>query len=192
MGNIRNVVLMHGGFVDGFGWQGVYDLLKADGFRVTIVQNPTISLEGDAAATKIVLDAQDGPAVLVGHSYGGAVITVAGTHDKVPALVYISAFAPDKEESVNTLISGLPTEGPLPPILPPKDGFLFLDREKFAESFAGDLPEKQAAKNADRDPRATGENVRGTVGSQGNLVGFWHQAGQARGDWWPTRAGTGS
>lgn len=149
MGNIRNVVLVHGGFVDGSGWQGVYDLLKADGFSVSIVQNPTISLEGDAAATKMVLDAQDGPAVLVGHSYGGAVITVAGTHDKVPALVYISAFAPDKEESVNTLISGFPTGGPLPPILPPKDGFLFLDREKFAESFAGDLPDKQAAFMAD-------------------------------------------
>ncbi len=123
MGNIRNVVLVHGGFVDGSGWQGVYDLLKARGFSVSIVQNPTISLEGDAAATKMVLDAQDGPAVLVGHSYGGAVITVAGTHDKVSALVYVSAFAPDTEESVNTLISGFPTGGPLPPMLPPKDWF---------------------------------------------------------------------
>jgi pimeloyl-ACP methyl ester carboxylesterase len=111
MAGIRNVVLVHGGFVDGSGWQGVYDLLKADGFTVSVAQNPTISLEGDVAGTKMVLDAQDGPAILVGHSYGGAVITEAGTHEKVAALVYISAFAPDKEESVNTLISGFPSGG---------------------------------------------------------------------------------
>jgi pimeloyl-ACP methyl ester carboxylesterase len=140
---------VHGGFVDGSGWQGVYELLKADGFTVSVVQNPTISLEGDAAAARLVLDVQDGPAILVGHSYGGAVITEAGTHEKVAALVYVSAFAPDKEESVNTLISGFPTGGPLPPILPPRDGFLFLDREKFATSFAADLPAKQAVFMAD-------------------------------------------
>jgi pimeloyl-ACP methyl ester carboxylesterase len=149
MTGIRNVVLVHGGFVDGSGWQGVYDLLKADGFNVSIVQNPTLSLDGDVAATKMVLDAQDGPTVLVGHSYGGAVITQAGTHDKVAALVYIAAFAPDKEESVNTLIADPPPGAPVPPILPPQDGFLFLDREKFAASFAGDLPEKEAAFMAD-------------------------------------------
>jgi pimeloyl-ACP methyl ester carboxylesterase len=149
MAGIRNVVLVHGGFVDGSGWQGVYDLLKADGFNVSIVQNPTISLEGDVAVTKMVLDAQDGPAILVGHSYGGAVITEAGTHDNVASLVYVAAFAPDKEESVDSLISSFPTGGPVPPILPPKDGFLFLDRAKFAESFAGDLPAKQAAFMAD-------------------------------------------
>jgi pimeloyl-ACP methyl ester carboxylesterase len=149
MAGIRNVVLVHGGFVDGSGWQGVYDLLKADGFNVSIVQNPTISLEGDVAVTKMVLDAQDGPAILVGHSYGGAVITEAGTHDNVASLVYVAAFAPDKEESVDNLISSFPTGGPVPPILPPKDGFLFLDRAKFAESFAGDLPAKQAAFMAD-------------------------------------------
>lgn len=140
---------MHGGFVDGSGWQGVYDLLKADGFNFSIVQNPTISLEGDVAATKLVLDAQDGPTVLVGHSYGGAVITEAGTHENVAALVYVTAFAPDKGESVNTLISGFPTDGLQPPILPPQDGFLFLDRERFPASFAGDLPAKQAAFMAD-------------------------------------------
>jgi pimeloyl-ACP methyl ester carboxylesterase len=149
MAGIRNVVLVHGGFVDGSGWQGVYDLLKADGFNVSVVQNPTLSLEGDAAATKMVLDVQDGPTVLVGHSYGGAVITQAGTHEKVGALVYIAAFVPDKEESVNTLISGFPTDGPLPPILAPRDGFLFLDRDKFAASFAGDLPAEQAVFMAD-------------------------------------------
>src|SRR5438132_2361689 len=92
---IQNVVLVHGGFVDGSGWQGVYDLLKADGFNVSVVQNPTLSLEGDVHATEQVIDAQDGPVVLVGHSYGGAVITEAGTHDKVAGLVYIAAFAPD-------------------------------------------------------------------------------------------------
>jgi pimeloyl-ACP methyl ester carboxylesterase len=146
---IRNVVLVHGGFVDGSGWQGVYDLLKSDGFNVSVVQHPTLSLEGDAAATRMVIDAQDGPVVLVGHSYGGVVITEAGNDEKVAALVYIAAFAPDKGESVNTLIANPPPGAPVPPILPPQDGFLFLDREKFAASFAADLPAKQAAFMAD-------------------------------------------
>ncbi|MGF7235561.1 MAG: alpha/beta fold hydrolase [Frankia sp.] len=146
---IRNVVLVHGGFVDGSGWQPVYELLKADGFRVTIVQNPTLSLAGDADAARQILELQDGPTVLVGHSYGGAVISEAGTHDKVAALVYITAFAPDKDESVNTLIADPPPGAPVPPILPPVDGFLFLDREKFHESFAGDLPADRAAFLAD-------------------------------------------
>jgi len=144
-----NVVLVHGGFVDGSGWQGVYDLLKEDGYNVRVVQNPTLSLEGDAAATRQVIDAQDGPVVLVGHSYGGAVITEAGTDPKVAALVYVAAFAPDKDESVNTLIANPPPGAPVPPILPPQDGFLFLDREKFAASFAGDVPGEQAAFMAD-------------------------------------------
>jgi len=145
----RNVVLVHGGFVDGSGWQGVYDALAADGYRVAIVQNPTLSLEGDAAATRRIIDRMGGPVVLVGHSYGGAVITEAGLDDKVSALVYIAAFAPDKGESVNTLIAGFPADGPQPPILPPQDGFLFLDRDKFHASFAGDLPAGQAAFMAD-------------------------------------------
>jgi pimeloyl-ACP methyl ester carboxylesterase len=143
------VVLVHGGFVDGSGWQGVHESLTRDGFRVSIVQNPTLSLEGDAAATRWVLDAQDGPAVLVGHSYGGAVITEAGTHPNVAALVYVAAFAPDKSESVGSLIAGFPADGPQPPILPPRDGFLLLDRDKFHASFAGDLPAGQAAFMAD-------------------------------------------
>jgi pimeloyl-ACP methyl ester carboxylesterase len=146
---IRNVVLVHGGFVDGSGWQGVYELLEADGFNVSVVQNATLSLAGDVAATKMVLDAQDGPAVLVGHSYGGAVITEAGTHDNVSALVYVAAFAPDKEESVNSLLGTFPADGPQPPILPPRDGFLFLDRERFAASFAGDVAPSLAAFMAD-------------------------------------------
>ena len=143
------IVLVHGGFVDGSGWQAVYDLLKADGYPVRIVQNPTLSLEGDAAATRWVIDGQDGPVVLVGHSYGGAVITEAGTHPDVAALVYICAFAPDKDQSVNGLIAGFPADGPLPPILPPRDGFLFLDRDKFHASFAGDVPAGVAAFMAD-------------------------------------------
>jgi pimeloyl-ACP methyl ester carboxylesterase len=145
----RNVVLVHGGFVDGSGWQAVHDLLTKDGYRVAIVQNPTLSLEDDAAVTRRVIDDLDGPVVLVGHSYGGAVITEAGLHEKVAALVYIAAFAPDKGESVNTLITGFPADGPQPPILPPRDGFLFLDRDKFHASFAGDLPAGQAAFMAD-------------------------------------------
>jgi pimeloyl-ACP methyl ester carboxylesterase len=145
----RNVVLVHGGFVDGSGWQGVYESLSRDGFRVAIVQNPTLSLEGDVEATKQIIDAQDGPVVLVGHSYGGAVITEAGTHPNVAAVVYIAAFGPDKDESVNTLIAGFPADGPQPPILPPKEGFLFLDREKFHASFAGDLPAQLATFMAD-------------------------------------------
>src|ERR1700691_1744653 len=149
MTDVHNVVLVHGGFVDGSGWQGVYEALTADGYRVAIVQNPTVSLEGDVAFTRRVIDGLDGPVVLVGHSYGGPVITAAGTHQKVAALVYIAAFAPDKGESVNTLIAGFPADGPQPPLLPPRDGFLLLDRDKFHASFAGDLPARQAAFMAD-------------------------------------------
>ena len=146
---IKNVVLVHGGFVDGSGWRPVYDLLTQDGYHVAVVQNPTLSLPGDAAATRMIIDAQDGPVVLAGKSYGGAVISEAGTDPNVAALVYICAFAPDKDESVNTLIGGFPADGPQPPILPPRDGFLFLDRAKFHASFAADLPADLAAFMAD-------------------------------------------
>ena len=146
---VKNIVLVHGGFVDGSGWQGVYDRLVPDGYRVLVVQNATLSLADDVATTRQVLDGLDGPAVLVGHSYGGAVITEAGTHPNVAALAYIAAFAPDKGESVNTLIADPPPGAPVPPILPPVDGFLFLDRDKFAASFAADVPEKLAAFMAD-------------------------------------------
>src|SRR4029077_5832274 len=144
-----NVVLVHGGFVDGSGWRPLYDLLTEDGYHVAVVQNPTLSLQGDAAATRLIIDAQNGPVVLVGHSYGGAVISEAGTDENVGALVYICAFAPDKDESVNTLIGGFPADGPQPPILPPRDGFLFLDKERFHQSFAGDVPADEAAFMAD-------------------------------------------
>jgi pimeloyl-ACP methyl ester carboxylesterase len=143
------VVLVHGGFVDGSGWQGVYEHLTKDGHNVAIVQNPTLSLAGDVAATNRIIDAQSEPVILVGHSYGGAVITEAGNNPKVEKLVYITAFVPDKGESVNTLIAGFPSDGPVPPILPPQEGFLFLDREKFHASFAGDVTDEQAAFMAD-------------------------------------------
>src|SRR5215216_5608394 len=149
MTGVQNVVLVHGGFVDGSGWRGVYDLLTADGFNVSVVQNQTLSLESDVETTRNVLDQQDGPAILVGHSYGGVVITEAGRHERVAGLVYIAAFAPDTGESVNTLIADPPPGAPVPPILPPRDGFLFLDRERFADSFAADLPADDAAFMAD-------------------------------------------
>ncbi|MFE5707534.1 alpha/beta fold hydrolase [Rhodococcus koreensis] len=145
----KTVVLVHGGFVDGSGWRAVYDTLKKDGFGVRVVQNPTKSLADDAATTRQVIDDVDGSVILVGHSYGGAVITEAGTHQKVAALVYITAFAPDTGESVNTLLGGFPQDGPQPPILPPQDGNLFLDRAKFHDSFAADVPAEQAAFLAD-------------------------------------------
>jgi pimeloyl-ACP methyl ester carboxylesterase len=145
----RNIVLVHGGFVDGSGWESVYNILKKDGYNVAIVQNPTISLAGDVAATKLVIQAQNGPVILVGHSYGGAVITEAGNDPQIVGLVYIAAFAPDKGESVNSLIKDPPPDAPVPPILPPQDGYLFLDQSKFHASFAADVDEDKAAFMAD-------------------------------------------
>jgi pimeloyl-ACP methyl ester carboxylesterase len=144
-----SVVLVHGGFVDGSGWQGVYKILKKDGYKVSIVQNPTITLEDDVALTKRVLAAQDGPVILVGHSYGGGVITEAGNDPKVAGLVYIAAFAPDDGESVSSLIKDPPPGETGPPILPPQDGFLFLDKAKFPAAFAADVDAKRAAFMAD-------------------------------------------
>jgi pimeloyl-ACP methyl ester carboxylesterase len=163
MTDVRNVVLVHGGFVDGSGWQGVYDLLKADGFNVSVVQNQTLSLESDVETTHNVLDLQDGPTILVGHSYGGVVITEAGSHERVAGLVYIAAFAPDAGESVNALIANPPPGAPVPPILAPQDGFLFLDREKFADSFAADVPADLAAFMADSQVPWGVEALNGAV-----------------------------
>src|SRR5262245_35401105 len=146
---VKNVVLVHGGFVDGSGWLGVYGELRKRGYRVTVVQNPTTSLADDVAVTKRALAAQDGPSVLVGHSYGGVVITEAGNDPKVAGLVYVAAFAPDEGESVSALIKDPPPGAPVPPILPPQDGFLFLDKAKFAESFAADVAPAAAAFMAD-------------------------------------------
>lgn len=146
---IKNVVLVHGAFVDGSGWREVYDHLTRDGFNVTIVQNPTTSLSDDVAATKRALAAQNGPTILVGHSYGGVVITEAGTDPKVAGLVYVAAFAPDKGESVSALIKDPAPGAPVPPILPPQDGYLLLDRAKFRASFAADVSAEDAAFMAD-------------------------------------------
>ena len=149
VGAAMSVVLVHGGFVDGSGWAGVYKILKQDGYNVAIVQNPTTSLADDVAATKLVISQQTEPVVLVGHSYGGVVITESGSDPKVKALVYIAAFAPDKGESVQSLIANPAPGAPVPPILPPQNGFLFLDRTKFAASFAADVAPAEAAFMAD-------------------------------------------
>ncbi len=147
--SVKNVVLVHGGFVDGSGWSQVYSGLRKDGYNVAVVQNPTTSLADDVAATKLVISQQSGTVILVGHSYGGAVITEAGTDPRVKGLVYIAAFAPDKGESVQTLISNPPPGAPVPPLVPPQNGFLFLDRTKFAAAFAADVAPAKAAFMAD-------------------------------------------
>src|SRR6202049_2708233 len=146
---VKNIVLVHGGLVDGSGWKDVYKILKKDGYTVSIVQEPTISLPDDVAVTKRVIDGQNGPVILVGHSYGGVVITEAGNDPKVAGLVYVTAFAPDEGESVATLIKDPPPGAPVPPILPPQDGYLFLDRARFRASFAADVEAERAAFMAD-------------------------------------------
>ena len=148
-GSPVSIVLVHGGFVDGAGWEGVYNSLNKNGYNVSVVQNPTTSLSDDVAATRLAIARVQGPVVLVGHSYGGAVITEAGTDPKVAGLVYITAFAPDRGESVETLIKDPPAGAPVPPILPPVNGYLFLDRTKFRASFAADVSEAKAAFLAD-------------------------------------------
>src|SRR5829696_8109663 len=160
---IRNIVLVHGGFVDGSGWEGVYRRLRKQGFTVRVVQNPTTSLGDDVVATERVLNEQEGTTILVGHSYGGVVITEAGNHPRVAGLVYVAAFAPDKGESVNTLIANPPPGAPVPPILPPRDGFLFLDRARFHASFAGDVSAEQAAFMADSQVPWGVEALSGTI-----------------------------
>ena len=158
-----SVVLVHGAFVDGSGWEGVYHILKKDGFSVSIVQNPTLSLGGDVALTRRTIASQGRRVVLVGHSYGGAVITEAGNDPKVAALVYIAAFAPDAGESVGTLIKDPPPGAPVPPILPPQDGLLALDRAKFAASFAGDVDAEKAAFMADSQTPWGVEALNGAI-----------------------------
>src|SRR5438046_9825163 len=138
------VVLVHGGFVDGSGWEDVYKILRKDGYRVSIVQNPTLSLADDVAATKRIVAREKGRVILVGHSYGGVVITEAGNDPRVAGLVYIAAFAPDKGESVAALIKDPPPGAPVPPILPPQEGFLMLDPAKFHASLAADLDAQRA------------------------------------------------
>jgi pimeloyl-ACP methyl ester carboxylesterase len=146
---VKNIVLVHGGFVDGSGWAGVHKILKKDGYNVVIVQNPTLSLADDVAVTKRAIASTNGPVILVGHSYGGVVVSEAGNDPNVSGLVYIAAFAPDAGESVTSLIANPPPGASVPPILPPKDGFLFLDRDKFAAAFAADVAPAEAAFMAD-------------------------------------------
>jgi pimeloyl-ACP methyl ester carboxylesterase len=158
-----NVVLVHGAFVDGSGWEGVYRHLRRQGFNVSVAQHATQSLEGDVAAVKLVLASQNGPAVLVGHSYGGVVITEAGNDPRVKALVYIAAFMPDAGESVSSLIKDPPPGAPVPPIMPPRDGYLFLDRARFHASFAADLDADTAAFLADAQLPWGVDALNGTV-----------------------------
>ena len=163
-GNVRNVVLVHGGWVDGSGWEGVYKALKKIGYAVTIVQEATTSLADDVATTKRAIASQNGPVILVGHSYGGAVITEAGNDPKVVGLVYVAAFAPDRGESVSTLIKDPAPGAPVPPILPPVDGYLLLDKAKFPASFAGDVSPEKAAFMADSQVPWGVNALGGTIG----------------------------
>ena len=164
-GSRPTVVLVHGAWADGSGWRGVYDLLRQDGHEVRVVRNPTVSLQDDVAATKMIIGEQSDPVVLVGHSYGGTVITEAGNHPNVAALVYIAGWVPDAGESQETLIarvpSGVPSAGDS--ILPPQDGFLLLDREKMPASFAGDLSADEAAFMADSQVPWGLEALTGTI-----------------------------
>jgi pimeloyl-ACP methyl ester carboxylesterase len=162
-GSQPTVVLVHGAWADGSGWRGVYDLLRQDGHEVRVVQNPTVSLQEDVAATKMIIGEQSDPVVLVGHSYGGAVVTEAGNDPKVAALVYVAAFVPDQGESVQTIIGEFPPGSMMPPILPPQEGFLFLEREKMPASFAGDLSADEGAFMADSQLPWGVEALSGTI-----------------------------
>src|ERR1700681_838165 len=161
---VRDGVLVHGGFVDGSGWEGVYNALKKSGYAVTVVQEATASFADDVATTKRAIAEQNGPVILVGHSYGGAVITEAGNDPKVAGLVYIAAFAPDKGESVSTLIKNPPPGVPVLPIMPPVDGYLLFDKAKFPAFFAGDVSPEKAAFMADSQVPWGVNALNGTIG----------------------------
>ena len=176
------IVLVHGGFVDGSGWAGVHRILRKDGYEVSVVQNPTLSLGDDVAVTRRAIAALDGPVLLVGHSYGGAVVTEAGTDPKVAGLVYIAAFAPDAGESVSSLIKDPPPGAPVPPILPPRDGFLFLDRSKFHASFAADVDPDTAEFMADSQVPWGVEALQGSI-----TTPAWRTS--RAGTWSPRRTG---
>ncbi|MCH7861268.1 alpha/beta hydrolase [Sphingomonas sp. NPDC092331] len=160
---VKSVVLVHGGFVDGSGWMDVYKILKKDGYDVTIVQNPTNALADDVAVTRRAIAAAKGQVILVGHSYGGVVVSEAGTDPKVAGVVYIAAFAPDKGESVSSLIANPAPGAPVPPILPPQDGYLFLDKARFAAAFAADVKPDVAGFMADSQVPWGVEALQGAV-----------------------------
>jgi pimeloyl-ACP methyl ester carboxylesterase len=144
IGAVKNIVLVHGADTDGSAWRGVYDILKKDGYHVSVVQEPLTGLSDDVAATQRVIDQQAGPVILVGHSYGGTIITVAGTDPKVRALVYVGALQPDVGESTNQLAASMPGEVPSSDLKPTKDGYIFIDPDKFAADVGTDLPPAQA------------------------------------------------
>ena len=158
-----SIVFCHGLWADGSCFSKLIVPLQAEGYECIAAQYGLNSTAEDVALVKATIGRVSGPVILVGHSYGGAVITEAGNHPKVAALVYIAAFAPDKGESVNTLIADPPPGAPVPPILPPQDGFLFLDREKFHASFAGDLSAEQAAFMADSQVPWGVDALSGTI-----------------------------
>ena len=143
-GRLENIVLVHGALTDGSSWRGVYDILTKEGYRVSVVQQPLTGLADDVAATKRVIDQQDGPIILVGHSYGGTIITVAGADPKVRALVYVAALQPDVGETTNKLAASMPGTVPSSDFKPTKDGFIFIDPTKFVADVAADLPLAQA------------------------------------------------
>jgi pimeloyl-ACP methyl ester carboxylesterase len=144
IGAVKNIVLVHGALTDGSGWRGVYDILTKDGYRVSVVQQPLTSLLDDVAATKRVIDQQNGSVLLVGHSYGGTIITVAGADPKVRALIYVAALQPDVGETTNQFAASMPGSVPSSDLKPTSDGFIFLDPTKFAADVAADLPPTQA------------------------------------------------
>lgn len=141
---VKNVVLVHGAITDGSSWREVYKILTKDGYHVSVVQEPLTGLADDVAATKRVIDQQDGPVVLVGHSYGGTIITVAGANPKVRALVYVAALQPDVGETTGQLAASIPAAMPSSHVKPTRDGFLFIDSSTFAADVAADLPSAQA------------------------------------------------
>jgi pimeloyl-ACP methyl ester carboxylesterase len=140
---VRNVVVVHGAFADGSGWEKVYTILKSHGYKVSIVGNPLTGMDEDVAATKRVLERQEGPVILVGHSYGGAIITEAGNAPNVAGLVYVAAFCPDEGETLGKLLSSYPPD-PKNGILPPSDGFNWYDSAKFHEGFCADISKEEA------------------------------------------------
>ncbi len=159
------IVLVHGAFVDGSGWAGVHRILRDHGYPVVVVQHPTISLPDDVAATRRAIAACEGDVILVGHSYGGVVITEAGADPKVSALVYVAAFAPDRGESVASLNTAAPPDAPKPPILASTEGFLFLDKAQFPAAFAADVPPDVARFMADSQLPWGVQALSGTISS---------------------------